>query len=329
MKNDLQAQIIQAAELIKTGGIAAFPTETVYGIGANALDAAAVAKIFVIKGRPPQNPLIMHVGGLAQLNRSVREIPPSAQILIERFWPGPLTLVFHKNEHVPDIVTAGLDTVAVRMPAHPVALELIRQSGVPLAAPSANPSGMPSSTHHSHVQAYFGGDLFVIEGGDCPIGVESTVLYIHSDPPRILRQGGLAQEEIENALGQKTAVERDSEIALSPGMLFRHYSPKAEMILIENSLEMGNNLAAAVKKERGKGRKVGALVAQEYMEYIPAGVYRVNLGSFHAMSEVASRLYTGLIEMDRHGVDVIVAQSFPEEGLGKAIMDRLTRASKK
>jgi L-threonylcarbamoyladenylate synthase len=329
MKNDLQAQIQQAAELIKTGGIAAFPTETVYGIGANALDAAAVAKIFVIKGRPPQNPLIMHVGGLAQLNRSVREIPPSAQILIERFWPGPLTLVFHKNEHVPDIVTAGLDTVAVRMPAHPVALELIRQSGVPLAAPSANPSGMPSSTHHSHVQAYFGGDLFVIEGGDCPIGVESTVLYIHSDPPRILRQGGLAQEEIENALGQKTAVERDSEIALSPGMLFRHYSPKAEMILIENSLEMGNNLAAAVKKERGKGRKVGALVAQEYMEYIPAGVYRVNLGSFHAMSEVASRLYTGLIEMDRHGVDVIVAQSFPEEGLGKAIMDRLTRASKK
>jgi L-threonylcarbamoyladenylate synthase len=329
MKNDLQAQIQQAAELIKTGGIAAFPTETVYGIGANALDAAAVAKIFVIKGRPPQNPLIMHVGGLAQLNRSVREIPPSAQILIERFWPGPLTLVFHKNEHVPDIVTAGLDTVAVRMPAHPVALELIRQSGVPLAAPSANPSGMPSSTHHSHVQAYFGGDLFVIEGGDCPIGVESTVLYIHSDPPRILRQGGLAQEEIENALGQKTAVERDSEIALSPGMLFRHYSPKAEMILIENSLEMGNNLAAAVKKERGKGRKVGALVAQEYLEYIPAGVYRVNLGSFHAMSEVASRLYTGLIEMDRHGVDVIVAQSFPEEGLGKAIMDRLTRASKK
>jgi L-threonylcarbamoyladenylate synthase len=329
MKNDLQAQIQQAAELIKSGGIAAFPTETVYGIGANALDAAAVAKIFVIKGRPPQNPLIMHVGGLAQLNRSVREIPPSAQILIERFWPGPLTLVFHKNEHVPDIVTAGLDTVAVRMPAHPVALELIRQSGVPLAAPSANPSGMPSSTHHTHVQAYFGSDLFVIEGGDCPIGVESTVLYIHSDPPRILRQGGLAQEEIENALGQKTSVERDSEIALSPGMLFRHYSPKAEVILIEYSLEMGNNLAAAVKKERGKGRQVGALVAQEYLEYIPAGVYRINLGSFHAMSEVASRLYTGLIEMDRHGVDVIVAQSFPEEGLGKAIMDRLSRASKK
>lgn len=329
MKNDLQAQIQKAAELIKSGGIAAFPTETVYGIGANALDAVAVAKIFVIKGRPPQNPLIMHVGGLAQLNRSVREIPPSAQILIERFWPGPLTLVFHKNEHVPDIVTAGLDTVAVRMPAHPIALELIRQSGVPLAAPSANPSGMPSSTNHSHVQAYFGGDLFVIEGGDCPIGVESTVLYIHSDPPRILRQGGLAQEEIENALGQKTAVERDSEIALSPGMLFRHYSPKAEMILIQYSLEMGDNLAAAVKKERGKGRQVGALVAQEYLEYIPAGVYRVNLGSFHAMSEVASRLYTGLIEMDRHGVDVIVAQSFPEEGLGKAIMDRLTRASKK
>jgi L-threonylcarbamoyladenylate synthase len=329
MMNDLQDQIEQAAALIKSGGITAFPTETVYGIGANALDAAAVAKIFAIKGRPPQNPLIVHVGGREQLHDIASEIPAGAQPLIDRFWPGPLTLIFRKKEHVPDIVTAGLDTVAVRMPDHPIALELIRQAGVPLAAPSANPSGMPSSTHHSHVRAYFGSELFVIEGGDCPIGVESTVLYLQSDPPRILRQGGLAQEEIEKVLGKKTEISTGSTIALSPGMLFKHYSPKAEVILVEYTDAMGENLNKTVKRELQKGRKVGVLVAQDFMGYIPEGAFVLNLGPFHDLPAVASRLFTGLIEMDHKGVDVIVAQSFPQEGLGKAIMDRLKRASNK
>jgi L-threonylcarbamoyladenylate synthase len=328
MMNDLQDQIEQAAALIKNGGIAAFPTETVYGIGANALDAAAVAKIFSIKGRPPQNPLIVHVGGKEQLPEVAAVIPAHAQPLIDRFWPGPLTLIFQKKEHVPDIVTAGLDTVAVRMPDHPIALELIRQAGVPLAAPSANPSGMPSSTHHSHVRAYFGSELFVIEGGDCPIGVESTVLYLQSDPPRILRQGGLAQEELENALGKKIEISTGAQIALSPGMLFKHYSPQAKVILIDYSDEMGEELNRIVEAEKRKGLKVGALVAEETIESIPEGVFIINLGTQLDMPTIASNLYSGLIEMDRNGVDTIAAQSFPEEGLGKAVMDRLRRASK-
>jgi L-threonylcarbamoyladenylate synthase len=328
MLNALQEQIKIAAELIKSGGIAAFPTETVYGIGANALQAAAVAKIFTIKGRPPQNPLIVHVSSQDQLDDVVEEIPADALPLIERFWPGPLTLIFRKKEHIPQIVTAGLDTVAVRMPDHPIALELIRKAGIPLAAPSANPSGMPSSTHHSHVQSYFGDELFVIEGGDCPIGVESTVLYIHSDPPRILRQGGLAQEEIEQVLGKKTEIYTGSKIALSPGMLFRHYSPKAQVILVNYSEDMGREIRETVKGELENDRKVGALVTQEYAGSIPKGVIVINLGPSNDLPAAASSLYSGLIEMDQRDVDVIVAQSFPEEGLGKVIMDRLRRASK-
>jgi L-threonylcarbamoyladenylate synthase len=326
---DLDEQITAAAELIKSGGIAAFPTETVYGIGANALDPTAVTKIFTIKGRPPQNPLIVHISNQDQLDDVVEDVPGDARQLIERFWPGPLTLIFRKKEHVPDIVTAGLDTVAVRMPDHPIALELIRRAGVPLAAPSANPSGMPSSTHHSHVRDYFGDDLFVIKGGDCPIGVESTVLYLQSDPPRILRQGGLAQEEIEEVLGKKIEIFTGSKIALSPGMLFRHYSPKAQVILVEFSEDMGRKISQAIKDELEEGRKVGALVAQEYMESIPPGAYVVNLGPSDDLPAAAAGLFSGLIEMDQQGVQVIVAQSFPEEGLGKAIMDRLKRASKK
>jgi L-threonylcarbamoyladenylate synthase len=326
---DLNEQIIKAAELIKSGGIAAFPTETVYGIGAKALESAAVAKIFAIKGRPPQNPLIVHVSSLDQLIDVAAAIPIDAHQLIERFWPGPLTLVFQKKEAVPEIVTAGLDTVAVRMPDHPIALELIRRAGVPLAAPSANPSGMPSSTHHSHVRDYFGDRLFVIEGGDCPIGVESTVLYLQSDPPRILRQGGLAQEEIEAVLGKKIEVFTASKIALSPGMLFRHYSPKAEVLLVDFSEDMGGEITKSIQGELERGRKVGALVSQEHIDKLPSEVYVVNLGRSNDLPAAAAGLYSALIEMDRQGVQVIVAQSFPEEGLGKAIMDRLKRASKK
>jgi L-threonylcarbamoyladenylate synthase len=324
---NLQDQIIHAAALIRQGGIAAFPTETVYGIGANALDAQAVEKIYTAKGRPAKNPLIVHVASLSQLAEVVQDISPNARYLIDHFWPGPLTLIFEKNERVPEIVTAGLVTVAVRMPDHPIALDLIVQAGVPIAAPSANPSGKPSATHHRHVQDYFGEKLFVVEGGDCPIGVESTVLYLNSDPPRILRQGGLAQEEIERVLGMPVSSFEESKVAISPGMFFKHYSPRAAVQLVEYSENTGQDLQRLVLGELAKGKTVGALVALEYLAYLPEGVSAVNLGSIHDLAAVASNLFSGLIEMDQKNVDVIVVQSFPEVGLGKAIMDRLRRAS--
>jgi L-threonylcarbamoyladenylate synthase len=324
---DLPAQISHAASLIRRGGIAAFPTETVYGIGANALDAEAVAKIYSLKRRPAQNPLIVHVSSEEQLQAVVEEIPPDAQKLIHRFWPGPLTLIFPKKLVVPDIVTAGLDTVAVRMPAHPTALELIRQAGVPLAAPSANPSGKPSSTHHRHVQDYFGAELFVIEGGDCRIGVESTVLYMDGDPARILRQGGLEQEEIERVLGRPVEGPGEEKQALSPGMMFQHYSPRGQVVLVAYSEQMGEQIRQVLEGELVKGRKAGALVTREYASYVPPGAVGVDLGTMSDLNTVAASLYAGLIEMDQQQVEVIAAQSYPEVGLGKAIMDRLRRAS--
>jgi L-threonylcarbamoyladenylate synthase len=326
---NLNEQITKASEIIRAGGIAAFPTETVYGIGANALDEKAVAKIFAIKGRPEKNPLIVHVSNLEQLDEVVEEISAEARTLIENFWPGPLTLIFRKKRIVPAIVTAGLDTVAVRMPAHPSTLEIIQKAGTPLAAPSANPSGKPSSTHHRHVMDYFGEQLFVVEGGECPIGVESTVLYIDSDPPKVLRQGGLEQEEIERVLGKKAAVFTEARQALSPGMLFKHYSPRAEVILVEYSIRMGEELRRSIQSELGKKKKVGALVTEEYLVYLPENVSVISLGTIFDLKTVAASLFSGLIEMDSRGSEVIVVQSFPEEGLGKAVMDRLRRASKR
>lgn len=325
---NLEEQIQKAAEMIQRGGIAAFPTETVYGIGANALDDAAVTKIFAIKGRPEENPLIVHVSSLEQLHEVAEEVSDEAHRLIDHFWPGPLTIIFKKKGVVPRGVTAGLDTVAVRMPAHPVALEIIRRAGVPIAAPSANPSGKPSSTHHRHVQDYFGEQLFVVEGGECPIGVESTVLLLDSDPPRILRQGGLEQEEIERVLGRQTAGFMESKLALSPGMMFKHYSPRADLILVEYSEEMGQKLRQILERELAE-KAVGAIITREYEEFVPQGVKVITLGSKWDLKSVAASLFSGLIEMDKQTVDVIVVQSFPEIGLGKAIMDRLKRASKK
>jgi L-threonylcarbamoyladenylate synthase len=333
---NLPDQIRHAAQLIREGGIAAFPTETVYGIGANALDAQAVAKIYTIKGRPEKNPLIVHVANLKQLQEVVADTSTDtsaesfelAQRLIAQFWPGPLTLIFRKKEQLPDIVTAGLETVAVRMPSHPIALELIRQAGLPVAAPSANPSGKPSATHHSHIQRYFGPDLFVIEGGHCPIGVESTVLYLISQPPKILRQGGLEQEEIERVLGKKFEGVQESRLALSPGMLFKHYSPTAQVLRVEYSDRMGEDLHRTLEDQLAGGKKTGALVTEEYAGFIPEGVHVINLGSVRHLDRVAAGLFAGLIEMDQQQVDVIVVQSYPELGLGKAIMDRLRKAGK-
>ncbi len=310
------AGILTAAEILKRGGLVAFPTETVYGLGADALNARAVANIFVVKGRPQFDPIIVHVADPAETEKLWQEIPQLAQRLMEKFWPGPLTLVLPKREIVPDIVTAGLPTVAVRMPSHPVALSLIRAAGRPVAAPSANRFGRLSPTHHEAVLEQLGESIdAVIAGGPTPVGIESTVISLAEDPPRLLRPGGTPIEAILE-LVPNLRLEPPQGPSASPGTLPRHYRPLTPLFLLEPGPPEGREVL-----DRSR---CGFLAFQKAWQGF---AHTEVLSPQGDLVEAAANFFSLLRKLDKMGLSAIVAEPVPEEGLGLAIMDRLRRAS--
>ncbi len=315
--------LLKAAQLIQEGQLVAFPTETVYGLGADAFNEAAIQKIYEIKGRPSQNPLIVHISDIAQLPLLTDQIGEKEKALITAFWPGPLTLIFPKKKTVPDLTTGGLPTVAVRMPAHPLALELLEKAKTPIAAPSANPSGKPSATHHDHVHQYFGDELFILDGGATQHGLESTVVQIKNGLPHIYRLGSITPEDIEAVLACKPVLETQSKH--SPGTRFKHYAPEAAMELLSPEA-----ILKRIQTHDFGGQKIGLLASEEMLTQLkntPHHLASFSLGTEKELLSVGSRIYSGLIALDALKLDKIVVQSFPEEGLGRTIMDRLRRAS--
>ncbi len=303
-----------AGSIIKKGGLVAFPTETVYGLGANALNPYAVAKIFEVKNRPTFDPLIVHISKIEWIEKLTKEIDERAFKLIDKFWPGPLTLVLPKSQIVPDIVTAGLPTVAIRMPSHPVALALIESSETPISAPSANRFGYISPTTAEHVEKQLGDKIdLILDGGKCPIGVESTVLSLIDDEPTVLRPGGLPVEEIEKVIG-KVKIQTKSEKPLSPGQLPKHYSPRAHVKIFKSLDEIKGN------------ENIGILLFKKLDIDIKAKHIEV-LSETGDLVEAAGNLFSALHRLDEANVDIIYAQEVPEVGLGLAIMDRLRKAS--
>ncbi|ABY46269.1 MULTISPECIES: L-threonylcarbamoyladenylate synthase [Bacillus cereus group] len=320
-------QLKEAARLLRENEAVAFPTETVYGLGANAMDDEAIAKIFEAKGRPSDNPLIVHIGTKSQLDGIVREIPPVAEKLMEHFWPGPLTIILPRKKGISERVTAGLNTVGVRMPDHPVALALIEEANVPVAAPSANRSGRPSPTLASHVYEDLNGKIAgIVDGGATGVGVESTVIDCTSEVPTILRPGGITKEQLEAVIGNVSldpALKDEKEKPKSPGMKYTHYAPKAPLSIVEGSREFIQRIVDEKKKE---GFKVGVLTTEEYQRVYSADVV-LSCGVRSDLASVATKLYDVLRTFDASEVDVIFSESFPNEGIGNAIMNRLTKAA--
>lgn len=305
--------IEQAAQILKDGGLVSFATETVYGLGAHALDVDAVAKVFEAKRRPRFDPLIVHVADLAAARTVTRGWPAEAELLAEVFWPGPLTLVLKKAEVVPDLVTAGLDTVAVRVPAHPLAQQLLRAAEIPLAAPSANPFGTISPTTAAHVQASFP-ELMVLDGGPCTVGVESTIVSFAGDKPTLLRCGGLAEEDIEKIIGPLQRLPVNERTTEAPGRQLRHYAPTTPLVLSAPS-ERPKNVAYLAFRD----------APQDASQYTAVEI----LSATGEPREAAAQLFAALRRLDASGAELIIAESAPDEGLGRAINDRLQRASKR
>lgn len=325
--------IADAARCLRDGGLVAFPTETVYGLGAHALDAAAAARIFTAKGRPASDPLIVHLASAADLPRVAATVPEVAHRLAQAFWPGPLTLVLPKNDAVPGAVTAGGATVAVRVPDHPVALALLRTAAVPVAAPSANLFSRPSPTTATHVLADLDGRIdLVIDGGPCRVGVESTVLDLTTVPPRILRPGAVTEADLRPYLPDLAVGPRPSSSGplASPGLLDTHYAPVAPLTLIRGSAQAAREWmtreahAAAVR-----GSRVGMLVWDEDADALRReGAVVETLGPAGHLEAAAARLYAGLRALDATGVTAILAPAIPgDDALGAALADRLRRAA--
>lgn len=306
--------IDRAAEILRSGGLVAFPTETVYGLGADALNAVAAARIFEAKGRPHFDPLIVHIARREDVHVLASRLDPRAEKLIDALWPGPLTVILPKASIVPDIVTAGLDTVALRMPSHPVARKLIARAGIPIAAPSANPFGYLSPTRAEHVERQLGGRVdMILDGGPCSVGVESTIIKFDDSGAWLLRPGGLALEDIERIIGPVATAVPDGVEA--PGQLPSHYSPHTPVVIVEGPGEARDEAAAYLAfREAPAGR---SFVRVELLS--PSG----------DLCEAAARLFSALHSLDQCGAPVIYAEQVPETGLGLAIMDRLGRASKK
>jgi len=326
--------IREGAELIQKGELVAFPTETVYGLGANALDAEAVAKIYEAKGRPGDNPLIVHVAHFEDVKPLVLEIPEKAKRLMEAFWPGPLTLILKKSTIVPYRTTGGLDTVAVRMPKHPVALALIHESGVPIAAPSANRSGRPSPTNARHVMNDMIGRIpMILDGGACNVGVESTVLDVTGDIPNILRPGGITPKMLESVIGQ---IKVDDGVlhplnkgtkVLSPGMKYTHYAPQAQVIIVKGKVDkMIMKIREMAADEARKGNRVGILATEETFYSYPDGEV-LCLGSRKNPQDLAANLFASLRKFDDLKVDIILAEWIEEKDEGLAVMNRMLRAA--
>ncbi|MCL7411879.1 MAG: L-threonylcarbamoyladenylate synthase [Methanosarcinaceae archaeon] len=328
--------ISKAARILKQGGTVAFPTETVYGLGANALDPDAVLKIFEAKGRPADNPLIVHIASKDSLDMIATDIPPIAFELMDAFWPGPLTLVLKRKSVVPDITTGGLDTVAVRMPDNPVALALIKEAGTPLAAPSANTSGRPSPTTAEHVISDLSGRIdAVIDGGAVEVGVESTVLDVTSDIPAILRPGGVSLEVIKKYVGEVVigytdqAVE-ESDVVRSPGMKYTHYSPKTRVVLVEgDGMAVAAKISELIDSYSEKNMRVGLLITDETAKHVSADEM-YSLGRRNVPEDAARNLFAGLRYMDGMDVDIIIVDgSVKCDGVGVAVLNRLRKAANK
>ena len=312
----------RGAEVIRAGGLVAFPTETVYGLGADALSDSAVARIFEAKERPRGNPLIVHLAGVAALESVAARVPSRARDASARFWPGPLTLVLPRAGPVPLITTGGLETVAVRVPAHPVALALIEGSGRPIAAPSANRSGRPSPTRAEHVREDLDGRIeLILDGGPTPVGVESTVLDMTTEPPMLLRPGGVTIEQLRGCLGEVAVLQGDDEEAAgrSPGLRFRHYAPRAQVIVVERGTG-----ERAVAPWLAAGRPVALMAQRPIVLGGPGLLVRTMPEDLDAY---ARDLYAVLRELDSTGVEGIFVEAVPRNGLGLTIMDRLGRAA--
>ncbi len=325
------ASLDRAAALIRSGELVAFPTETVYGLGANGLDGRAVLRIFEAKGRPADNPLILHVSDPTQVLPLIEgPLPEKAQRLADAFWPGPLTMVLPKSAIVPAEVSAGLDTVAIRMPSHPAALLLIERAGVPVAAPSANRSGRPSPTQAAHVLEDMDGRIaMVLDGGPCQVGLESTVVDVTGEIPRILRPGGVTPEMIERALGDVRVDEsalrplREGEKVRSPGMKYRHYAPQGRLTIVKGAPDaVAREIAERYDKAEAEGLKCAILAAcrEKY------GARNVRtLGE--TPEKVAASLFMALREMDKQHVERMFAEAVDTAGVGLAIMNRMGRAA--
>ncbi len=330
-KNPEVAKIKMAARVLKKGGLVAFPTETVYGLGANALNKKAVRKIFKAKGRPLDNPVIVHIADFKDLFKLAQNVPEEAKILAKKFWPGPLTIVLFKKKIVPDEVTAGTNTLAVRMPKNKIALKLIRASGVPIAAPSANLAGRPSPITAKHVFEDLAGKIdLILDGGRTKIGVESTVLDLTVQPALILRPGGVSLEKLKKILKEVKVYSPTAipTIVKSPGMKYRHYAPRAPLILIENK-EKVSRIQKLINDYQKKKKKVGVMATQESKRFYKKANLVISVGSSKNLKEIARNLFKVFREFDKEKVDIIIAESVPEKGLGLAIMNRLRKASQK
>ncbi|NQT33059.1 MAG: threonylcarbamoyl-AMP synthase [Candidatus Omnitrophica bacterium] len=319
--------IKQAAEAIHNRGLVAFPTETVYGLGANALDSRAVTGIFEAKKRPLDDPLILHISKIDDLFLLAKNVPPEAEKLVNRFWPGPLTVVLEKTDMVSDIISTGLETVAVRMPSNPIAKKLIELSDVPIAAPSANLFGKPSPTSAKHVMDDLKGRIdIILDGGPTEIGVESTVIEFVEGRSIILRPGGVEVDLIKEIAGDVEIASEGDHTIKSPGKYPQHYSPNAKVILVEKGPQQVDELLSQVKRLTSEGHKAGILASQGHEEYYKTFNVKV-LGPGENGEICASRLFHLLREFDSEGVDIIAAEEINEEGLGLAVMNRLRKAA--
>lgn len=305
---------------LEKGGIIAIPTETVYGLAANALNESAVKKIYDLKKRPLYNPLIVHIGSVDELEKMAKDIPDAAYKLAHHFWPGPLTLVLKKQDIIPPIVTAGLDTVAIRIPDHKLTLRLLQNLSFPLAAPSANPFGSISPTKPDHVLRYFGNELkFILDGGECQRGIESTIVgFDKAENPVLYRQGAITAEEIQRVAGILLLRTQEDRKPTAPGMLSKHYAPKTRSCLT-NDVE--------ITLESFKGKRIGILLFQQPLEDFPFDHQEI-LSKSGDLQEAAQNLYAAMHRLDQKNLDMIVFEQLPEKGLGIAINDKLRRAAK-
>ncbi|NWQ40963.1 threonylcarbamoyl-AMP synthase [Bacillus sp. EB106-08-02-XG196] len=321
-------QVVDAAHFLQENEVVALPTETVYGLGGNAESDVAVEKIFAAKGRPSDNPLIIHIADKMQLTAFVADIPKKAEILMERFWPGPLTIIFKKKDGVlSDKATAGLETVAVRMPDHPVALALLKKCQLPIAAPSANSSGKPSPTNAQHVMEDLNGKIAgVLDGGSTGVGVESTVLDCTEEIPVILRPGGITKEQLEAVVGEvqlDAALLDEASKPKAPGMKYQHYAPNAPLYLVNGSKSF---LQGLIEERQRAGLRVGVLATEESVKDYQADV-SIACGKRSELESVATALYETLRAFNQEKVDIIFSEMFPNNGVGHAIMNRLQKAA--
>lgn len=316
----ISSPLDKGIEILNGGGLICIPTETVYGLAANAYCEKAVRKIFRLKQRPSNNPLIVHIASISQLETVAIDVPDLAMRLADAFWPGPLTLVLKKHPSIPGIVTAGRDTVAVRIPDHQLSLALLDQLGYPLAAPSANRSGSISPTSAAHVVRSFGEKApYVLDGGPCKLGLESTIIGFLDDKPVLYRHGSVPLEQIENICGKVETYTNAVGPPRSPGMLSKHYSPSTRTLLSDNP----RLLASAM---RSKGNKIGLLLFDGAASYVEAEHIEI-LSDCGDLSQAAMKLYSALHDLDQKKLDVIIAEKVPDTGIGRAINDRLIRAS--